>query len=60
MLTDCDYHVHCCTVNNAAVDVLSVAGAMLDGEVDYHAGNHAAAFEHLRTAVRLDDALNYS
>jgi hypothetical protein len=38
--------------NNAARDVLAVAEAMLDGEVEYHAGHHPAAFEHLREAVR--------
>ena len=32
---------------------------MLDGELQYHLGNHAAAYEHLRESVRLDDNLEY-
>ena len=32
---------------------------MLHGEVSYRAGDHETAFEHLRTAVRLADALPY-
>jgi len=46
--------------NNAATEVLAVGQAMLDGEVEYHAGNHKTAFEHLRDAVSRDDALSYS
>jgi tetratricopeptide (TPR) repeat protein len=45
--------------NNDARDVLAVAHAMMDGEVEYHMGNHAEAFIHLREGVRRDDALAY-
>ncbi len=45
--------------NNTAHDILAVAAAMLDGEIDYRAGNFAAAFAHLRRAIELDDGLPY-
>jgi tetratricopeptide (TPR) repeat protein len=45
--------------NKSAV-VLQVAKAMLDGELEYRKGNFDIAFEHLRTAIDLDDALNYA
>lgn len=45
--------------NNTSRDVLAIASAMLEGEVMYREGRHAEAFEKLREAVRLDDALNY-
>jgi hypothetical protein len=45
--------------NNTCQAILAVAGAMLDGEVEYRAGNVPLAFEHLRRAVALDDALPY-
>ena len=45
--------------NNMAHDVLAVGEKMLDGELQYHLGNHAAAYEHLRESVRLDDNLEY-
>jgi tetratricopeptide (TPR) repeat protein len=45
--------------NNTCQDILAVAGAMLDGELEYRKGNHAAAFAHLRRAVELDDTLPY-
>jgi tetratricopeptide (TPR) repeat protein len=45
--------------NNTCQDILAVAGAMLDGELDYRRGNFDAAFEHLRRAIELDDALPY-
>jgi tetratricopeptide (TPR) repeat protein len=45
--------------NNTVVDLLAVAGAMLDGELEYRKGNHDAAFAHLRRSVELDDALPY-
>jgi tetratricopeptide (TPR) repeat protein len=32
---------------------------MLDGELEYRRGQHDAAFEHLRRAIELDDALPY-
>ncbi|KAH7061576.1 TPR domain protein [Macrophomina phaseolina] len=45
---------------NKCSDVLAVAEAMLDGELEYRKGNYEVAFEHLRKAVELDDALNYA
>ncbi|MEM9466255.1 MAG: tetratricopeptide repeat protein [Actinomycetota bacterium] len=45
--------------NNTVVDLLEVARAMVDGEVDYRRGAHDAAFAHLRRAVELEDALDY-
>lgn len=45
--------------NNTCVDILGVAGAMLDGEVEYRRGNIDIAFEHLRKAIELYDALPY-
>ncbi|CAI6088250.1 unnamed protein product [Clonostachys chloroleuca] len=44
---------------NRVVDILKVAHAMLDGEMEYRRGNFDEAFAHLRTAVKCDDALNY-
>lgn len=44
---------------NASLKILEVAEAMLDGEVAYRRGDYDQAFENLREAVRLDDALNY-
>ena len=46
--------------NNPALDVLAIAEKMLDGELEYHRGNHDTAFDHLREAVRRDDNLVYS
>ncbi|WP_220388033.1 tetratricopeptide repeat protein [Ornithinimicrobium cerasi] len=45
--------------NNTSLDLLQVADAMLDGEVDYRRGRVEEAFEHLRRAIELDDALPY-
>ncbi|KAI0388429.1 TPR domain protein [Xylariaceae sp. FL0594] len=45
--------------NNKCVDILRVAQAMLDGELEYRRGNHDAAFDHLREANRLSYALPY-
>lgn len=46
--------------NNPALDVLAIAEKMLDGELEYHKGNHDIAFDHLRESVRRDDNLAYS
>ncbi len=46
--------------NNAARDIFAIAEKMLDGELQYHLGNHDIAFEHLRECVRRDDNLAYS
>jgi len=45
--------------NNTVRDLLEIAHAMLDGELEYRRGNHDAAFAHLRRSVELDDALPY-
>ncbi len=44
---------------NASLDILGVAEKMVAGEIAYRRGDHEEAFEHLREAVRRDDALNY-
>ncbi|KAI1122769.1 TPR domain protein [Nemania abortiva] len=45
--------------NNKCVDILRVAEAMLDGELEYRRGNHEAAFARLRDANTLCYALPY-
>jgi tetratricopeptide (TPR) repeat protein len=45
--------------NNTALDILAIAGAMLDGEIAYRRGQVEDGFGHLRRAVALDDALPY-
>ena len=45
--------------NNSCQDILQVAAAMLDGELEYRAGNFDTAFARLREAVDLDDNLPY-
>ena len=45
--------------NNILPDLLDVAAAMLEGELEYRKGNHDAAFAHLRHSVDLDDDLPY-
>jgi tetratricopeptide (TPR) repeat protein len=45
--------------NNTCTDILSIAGEMLRGEIEYRKGNYEAAFAHLRHAVELDDNLPY-
>ena len=45
--------------NNSAQSILSVAEAMLDGELAYHKGDYETAFAHLRQAVERDDSLEY-
>ncbi len=45
--------------NNTCQDILRVAEAMLDGELEYRQGSYGAAFGHLRRAVELDDGLPY-
>ncbi|WP_042576634.1 hypothetical protein [Rhodococcus sp. MEB064] len=45
---------------NREVDVLRVATAMLDGELEYRKGNVEEAFAHLRTAIAREDDLLYS
>lgn len=45
--------------NNTSRDILAVAAALLDGEIDYRAERFDSAFAHLRRAVELDDGLPY-
>jgi tetratricopeptide (TPR) repeat protein len=45
--------------NNQALDILAVAAAMLDGEIEYRKGNCDAAWIKLRRAIELDDTLPY-
>lgn len=46
--------------NGKLVDVLKVAAAMLEGEIEYRRQNYDKAFESLRTAIDLEDKLPYS
>lgn len=43
--------------NNKCVDILHVAEAMVDGELEYRRGNYDAAFANLREAIARDDGL---
>jgi len=45
--------------NVRVVDLLEIATAMLDGELAYRKGAYETAFQRLRDAVALDDALPY-
>jgi tetratricopeptide (TPR) repeat protein len=45
--------------NNGSHSILAVGAKMLEGEVEYHKGNHDAAYAHLRESVLLDDNLAY-
>jgi tetratricopeptide (TPR) repeat protein len=45
--------------NNTSRDILAVGVAMLDGEIAYRDGRFDEAFENLRRAIELDDALPY-
>ncbi|KAI1372127.1 TPR domain protein [Hypoxylon crocopeplum] len=45
--------------NNTCVDILKVAEAMLDGELEYRRGNYDSAFAHLRTGIERSYALPY-
>jgi tetratricopeptide (TPR) repeat protein len=45
--------------NNTCLDILAIAGEMLNGEVEYRKGSFDVAFAHLRRAVELDDNLPY-
>jgi hypothetical protein len=46
--------------NGKIVDVLKVAGAMLEGEIEYRCANYDRAFEALRRAIEYEDKLPYS
>jgi tetratricopeptide (TPR) repeat protein len=41
------------------LDTLAIAREVLNGEVKYHKGDYDEAFDHLRKAVELEDALPY-
>lgn len=45
--------------NNKCTDILAIAAAMLQGEIEYRKGQHDSAFAHLRHALELDDSLPY-
>ena len=45
--------------NNTCGDILQVAAAMLDGELEYRKGNYEVAFAQLRRSIALDDGLPY-
>ncbi|MGO0577136.1 tetratricopeptide repeat protein [Ornithinimicrobium panacihumi] len=45
--------------NNTCRDILGVASAMLDGELEYRRGEHDTAYASLRRAIELDDTLPY-
>ena len=46
--------------NNPSRAILAVAQAMMNGEVEYHAGNHELGYHYLREACVLCDRLEYS
>ncbi|KAJ5753992.1 uncharacterized protein N7511_008145 [Penicillium nucicola] len=46
--------------NSTIVDVLKVAEAMLEGEIQYRCANFDAAFASLRTAIDIEDKLPYA
>ncbi|KAL2817165.1 hypothetical protein BJX63DRAFT_117763 [Aspergillus granulosus] len=45
--------------NNTCVDILSIASAMLAGELEYRRGNFEEAFTYLEHSIQLDDTLPY-
>ncbi|MFF1296123.1 MULTISPECIES: hypothetical protein [unclassified Streptomyces] len=45
--------------NNTCADILAIASAMLDGELDYRKGDFDAAFAALERSIDLDDHLPY-
>lgn len=45
--------------NNTCRDILKVGEQMMLGELEYHKGNHDAAFDHLRRSIEMDDTLPY-
>jgi tetratricopeptide (TPR) repeat protein len=45
--------------NNPAHRILAVGEKMLDGELEYHKGNHDRAYAELRESVNRDDNLEY-
>ena len=45
--------------NNTCKDILTIAGAMLEGELEYRRGNIEVGFDHIRKAIDLSDTLPY-
>ncbi|MFF3136970.1 tetratricopeptide repeat protein [Streptomyces mirabilis] len=45
--------------NNTCRDILAIAAAMLDGELEYRRGEYDLAFASLRRSIELDDHLPY-
>ncbi|KAH6623981.1 hypothetical protein B0J18DRAFT_426988 [Chaetomium sp. MPI-SDFR-AT-0129] len=45
--------------NNTCQNILRIAAAMLDGELEYRRGSTKLGLEHLRKAIQLDDSLPY-
>jgi tetratricopeptide (TPR) repeat protein len=45
--------------NNTCADILAIASAMLDGELEYRKGRYDAAFAALERSIELDDNLPY-
>ncbi|MFH9011031.1 hypothetical protein ACH4C6_06605 [Streptomyces sp. NPDC017943] len=45
--------------NNTCHDILAIASAMLDGELEYRRGDHDSAFAALERSIALDDNLPY-
>ncbi|WP_051844411.1 hypothetical protein [Streptomyces sp. NRRL S-813] len=45
--------------NNSCADILAIASAMLDGELEYRKGDYDAAFAALERSIDLDDNLPY-
>ncbi|MFE3097776.1 hypothetical protein ACFXG1_28625 [Streptomyces sp. NPDC059248] len=45
--------------NNTCADILTIAAAMLDGELEYRHGNVDVAFAALRRSIELSDSLPY-
>ena len=46
--------------NNTATDILAIANSMMMGELEYRKNNYDAAFNHLESAVELNDNLYYT
>ena len=45
--------------NNRYLDILRIADAMIDGELEYRKGNFDSAFHYLGRAVAMEDGLEY-
>ncbi|KAL4885954.1 hypothetical protein BJY04DRAFT_214147 [Aspergillus karnatakaensis] len=45
---------------NKITDILHVASAMLDGEIEYRRSNYDVAFRRLRDAIELEDSLPFA